>query len=96
MLTQQDLSAIAGLLADQEKHFDEKLDSRFAQSESMLLDEIDRYYNLNKSAIQTLSDKFDIMQMDLDALKSRSNVLDMYKITNNHEKRICALEERIS
>ena len=79
-----------------EKSFDEKLDKRLRKSESFLLDEIDRYYNLNKSAIYNLASKMDTMQQDINILKSRNDINNLFEITNRHEERICELEAKVS
>ena len=94
-LTQEDLQAIATLL-------DQKLASAVSkkditESESNMLDEIQRMHDLNGEKINDIIKRQESLQSDISQIKTNNDVVNtLLKLINNLEQRITDLEKRIA
>lgn len=80
MLDEKDLQAIAGLIT---------------KSESLLLDEMDRYDKKNSKRIESLSKEFDELKSLYRMYKNENETINtLLRIIENLEKRVSELEKK--
>ncbi len=95
MLDEKDLQAIAGLINGRATQTEKLIEERTVHTESMLLDEMERYDNKN-------SKRFDGITKDLEELKAfyrmakteNETINMLLRIIENLEKRVSELEKK--
>lgn len=94
-LTQEDLQAISTLLDQKLASLATKSD--ITESESNMLDEIQRMHDVNGDKINDVIKRQETLQSDVNQIKTNNEVVNtLLKLINNLEQRITDLEKRIA
>ena len=97
MLDEKDLQAIAGLITKSEANILTEIDNRFAQTENLILDEMDRTRNIMEDKIETVKKNVDELSQYYKITKLESdNTSLLLQMINDLKKEVDDLKQRIA